>query len=178
MKSKAVLAFAVPVLMLTMPAVAQDSTRADFEEFCKAMRGRWVGEVIWITDWEGLGKKGDKVRCYSDNRVTEDGNAILSKFYGGSGSGTAVYFYDAAAREIKQTVITSGGSTWTTVFHKENEKWVGIEEGSTPDGEKIEGKIAFSVSDNGNKHTFSGSLTIGGKRTDELRDVWVRVSDE
>ena len=37
------------------------STRADFKEFCKAMEGRWIGEVVWVADWPGFGKKGDKV---------------------------------------------------------------------------------------------------------------------
>jgi hypothetical protein len=34
----------------------------------------------------------------------------------------------------------------------------------------------MKISDNGNKHSFSGSTTIDGKPVDDLQDVWVRVS--
>ena len=26
------------------------STKADFKEYCKANLGRWIGEIIWVTD--------------------------------------------------------------------------------------------------------------------------------
>ncbi len=26
------------------------STRTDFNEFCQMMEGRWLGDVIWVTD--------------------------------------------------------------------------------------------------------------------------------
>ena len=41
--SVALLLFAY-LVTTTNPALSQESTRADFEEFCKAMEGRWVGK--------------------------------------------------------------------------------------------------------------------------------------
>ena len=46
------------------------STRADFRKLCKAMEGRWIGEVVWVADWPGFGKKGDKFTGYSDFRIS------------------------------------------------------------------------------------------------------------
>jgi hypothetical protein len=40
--------------------------RQDFDEFCRAFEGRWVGEVTWVADWEAFGKRGDKVEAYPD----------------------------------------------------------------------------------------------------------------
>ena len=45
------------------------STRADFKELCKAIEGRWIGEMVWVADWPGFGKKGDKFTGYSDFRI-------------------------------------------------------------------------------------------------------------
>ena len=178
MKSQAVSAFAILVLMLAPPAVAQESSRADFDELCKAMQGRWVGDVYWITDWPGFGKKGDKVQGYVEIRVIEDGNALLGRFYGGNGSGTWVTTYDAASRMIKDSWVSSGGTTWTKTWYKEDGRWVGVLEGSNADGSKIKAKDILTISENGKKHSYSGATTVGGEAADELRDVWVRVSDK
>ena len=178
MKSKAVSAFAALVLMIATPAVAQESSRADFDELCKAMQGRWVGDVVWTSDWPGLGEKGDKVRAYAEIKIIEDGNALLGRFYGGNGSGTWITAYDAASKNIRENWVTSGGTTWTKTWYKEDGKWVGILEGSNDDGSKIKAKDILTISENGNKHSYSGATTVGGEPADELRDVWVRVSDK
>jgi hypothetical protein len=46
------------------------STRADFKELCKVIEGRWIGEVVWVADWPGFGKKGDKFTDCSDFRIS------------------------------------------------------------------------------------------------------------
>jgi len=43
----------VVVLLSVLPAMAQQATRADFNELAKALVGRWVGDVT-------LGKKARK----------------------------------------------------------------------------------------------------------------------
>ena len=38
------------------------STVKDFEEFSKILEGRWLVDIVFITDWPGLDrKKGDKI---------------------------------------------------------------------------------------------------------------------
>jgi len=175
MKSTAILLLAT---LFTVPAVAQESSKADFEEFCKAMQGRWVGDVVWTNDWPGLGEKGDKVKAYAEIKIIEDGNALLGRFYGGNGSATWLTDYDAASKTIRENWVTSGGTTWTKTWYKEDGKWVGILEASNPDGSKVESKDILTISENGNKHSYSGTSTVEGKAGDERQDVWVRVSDK
>ena len=33
------------------------------------MERRWIGEVVWVADWPGFGKKGDKFTGYSNFRI-------------------------------------------------------------------------------------------------------------
>ena len=152
------------------------STQAEFKEYCDAMQGRWIGKVVWITDWPGFGKKGDTVTAYRDVKLTEDGNALLLKFYVGPGTGTALCCYDAAARQIKFHGITSGGSAFNSIVFKDQGKWRVNVNGSLPDGKKVTGLETHGVSDDGNTHSISGILTIGGQKTDPLQDVWKRVT--
>ena len=178
MKSTTTSMLACFTLLLATPALAQESSRADFDELCVTMQGRWVGNVVWVADWPGFGKKGEKVKCYAEIKVVEDGNALLGRYYGGSGSGTWITFYDAASRKITQTGVGSGGTTRSSVYYKDNGKWIRSVEGSNPDGKKLKGDVTITISEDGNKHTWSGTTTIGGEPNDPLQDVWVRVSDK
>jgi hypothetical protein len=163
--------FASLALLLSTTALAQESSRADFDELCKAMQGRWVGNVVWVADWPGWGKKGEKVKCYVELTVTEDGNALVGRFFGGAGSSTWITVYDAASRKIMETGVSSGGTTRFAVFYKDDGKWIKSIEGSNPDGKKIKGDTTITITDNGNKHTWSGTTTIDGEPNDPLQDV-------
>ena len=164
------------IALSALPAFGQQSTRDDFKEYCQTMVGRWVGDVTWIMDWPGFGKRGDKVTAYSENKIMEDGNALLGRFFGGPGSGTGITVYDAGAKQIRGSGADSGGTTFTSVVSKQNGRWVSVETGSHADGTKYEGKYTVVISDNGNTHTWTGSTKIIGKKADELHDVWRRVS--
>ena len=52
---------AASVAQAAASTVKMQTTRADFQKYCKAMEGRWIGEVVWVADWPGFGKKGEKV---------------------------------------------------------------------------------------------------------------------
>lgn len=164
------------IALTALPAFGQQSTREDFKEFCQAFAGRWLGDVTWIMDWPGFGKRGDKVTAFLENRITEDGNVVVGRFFGGPGSGSSVFAYDAGAKQIRGNGADSGGTVWTAVFSKQNGKWVSAETGSHADGTKYEGKYTVAISDGGNTHTWTGSTKITGKKADELKDVWRRVS--
>ena len=166
------------VTALTFPALGQQSTQADFEEFLQIMEGRYICDVIWIADWPGVGgKKGEKVTGYSDLQVVADGNVLQGTFYGGSGTTTWITVYDAAARQIRFLTGTSGGTMWSGTYHKEGGKWVEAGIGSNPDGSKIEFSNTLTLSDGGRTHNWSGSTTIAGKPVDKLQDVCRRVSE-
>ena len=89
---------------------AHESSREDFREFCETWEGRWTGDVTWVADWPGLGKRGEKVTAYWEGRMAEDGNAMIGKFFGGTGSSTSLVYYDPGVKQIKWLWIESGGA--------------------------------------------------------------------
>ena len=165
------------IALSALPAMAQQATRADFNEFAKVMAGRWVGQVTFIADWPGQGKKGEKVTAYCENRIAKDGNAITTECFGGTGSGVSVIVYDAGAKQIKEMGVDSGGTTFTNIYTKVSAtKWAQTQVGSLADGSKIEGKYEANITENGNTWNWSGPTTIAGKKQDDLHDVWRKVS--
>lgn len=164
------------LLFAALPAFGQQATREDFKEFCQAMAGRWVGDVTWIMDWPGFGKRGDKITGYSEIKLAEDGQIMLSRFLGGPGSSAGTIVYDAGAKQIRWSGGGSGGSTWVAIVYKKDGKWMSKETGSHADGTKYEGLYTIHMSDNGNTQRWTGSTKIPGKKADDLNDLWRRVS--
>jgi hypothetical protein len=170
------LAIALLVANLSAPVFAQESTREDFQDFCRAWEGRWVGNVTWVADLPGFGKKAEQVTAYADCTVAEDGNAMICRYYGGDGSATWIVVYDAGDKQIKSLWVTSGGILAHDTLYKKGDKWIVRGHGSHPDGTKTEATQTVTITDSGNTHTWKGSVTIGGKKADEVHDVWRRVS--
>ena len=153
------------------------STQADFNEFCQVMQGRWIVDVIWIADWPGFGKKGDKVTAYAEWNVQDGGAVLTGRFHCGPGAGTVLVHYDAGVRQIKERVVTSGGTVRDSIVYKRDGKWRLKTTGSNSDGAKIVGNVTITISDEGNTHHRTGSTTIDGKAADPLRDVFHRIGD-
>ncbi|MCP4192696.1 MAG: hypothetical protein P8N76_17735 [Pirellulaceae bacterium] len=166
---------------LTVHAADHDgemqSTRGDFQEYCKTMKGRWIGEVVWVTDWPGFGKKGDKVTGYSDFRTSQNGNVMHGRFNAGRGSGVGMYHYDAGKKQIQGRWISSGGNVWNQVIYKKNGQWHEAETGSTVDGKPIKQSSIRHISDNGKTHRRSGTVQVDGKTVDPLQDTWRHIGD-
>jgi len=117
------------------------------------------------------------VTAYGEWRLTEDGNALISKNFGGTGSGSSILVYDAAAKQIKEMGVDSGGTVWINVYSKVSAtKWAQTTTGGLADGSKLEGKYEAIITENGNRWAWSGTTMIGGKKQDDLRDIWRRVS--
>jgi hypothetical protein len=164
-------------MLITLPALGQDSTRKDFDKLCSDMVGRWVGDVTWITDWPGFGKKGDKVTAYWEGRMSEDGNVLIGKFLGGDGSSTGMIFYDAVAKKIRATTVTSAGSVEEAVCHRDGKNWVQLVQFKLPDGTKGKVKSVGTITDGGKTWTWTMNGKVGDDEIKDQQDVWRRVSD-
>lgn len=168
---------AIAIFTVLAPALfGQDTSKEDFDTFCEALTGRWVGDVKLVADWPGEGKQGDKITGYAEWRPVADGNALSLVYYGGTGSGVALLMYDAGSKTIRWAGVSSGGTLWNRVVYKKGEQWVNKLNGSLPDGKKIVGELVVTVSDDGDTHTWTGQLTVGGEKADPVHDVWRRVS--
>ena len=43
------------------------------------MQGRWISEILWITDWPGFGERVDTSTGYAEYQVAEDGNVLVGE---------------------------------------------------------------------------------------------------
>ena len=159
--------------MFGASSYGQSTSQEDFDEFRELFTGRWIGEVKWVTDWPGLGKKGDTATCYIDVDPIEDGVALIGKFYGGSGSGTVIWFYEAGTKTIRATAVYSGGVIDDIVYNKKDGEWIETVTGTLPDGKKIEG--VSTITFEGKVLRAKGTGTIDGKPRDPRDDKWTKL---
>ncbi|MBC8875588.1 MAG: hypothetical protein H8E44_39680 [Planctomycetes bacterium] len=152
----------------------QTSTRQDFEEYCQIMQGRWVGEITLVTDMPGLGKAGEKLTAYVEDRIIADGNALEGMLYAGKGMAKWIVVWDAGSKQIRALGVSSGGSTLQTVTSKKDGKWVEKRSGSKPDGSPLEINATLTISPDRDTHTWSGT-TFDGVKTEDWCNVWKRV---
>jgi len=170
------LGIALLLTFLASQCSAQETTREDFKKYCEISQGRWGGEVTWVADFPGFGKKGEKVTAYAENWVVEDGSAMIMRFHGGQGSATGIIAYDPRTKRIRSQGVDSAGGFGRSVVSLENGKWVERGRGCLGDGTETTFTSTLTISDNGNTFTFTGPSTVGGKKVDEQHDVWHRLS--
>jgi hypothetical protein len=141
------------------------------------MQGRWISEIIWITDWPGFGKKGDSVTGYEEYQIGQGGKVINGQGYAGPGSMTSLIYYDVGKKQILDHQVSSGGNVWVMVIYKENGEWNYKITGSTGDGKEITGSAIRYISDQGQTHRWIGEMFIDGEELDPLRDSFRRIGD-
>lgn len=159
-------------------AQGDKSTKEDFQEWIQLMKGRWIGDVPLVHDWPGLGKRGERLTAYVEINVIADGDALLGVTYLGQGKGTWMTTWNPNTKQIKETVVISGGIFWENQIIKQGPgKWLQRKlSGSMPDGKKIDGDVTLTVSPDGKTHTWTGDLKIEGTGTDPIRDVYKRLA--
>ena len=156
---------------------SMQSTPEEFKEFSQVMQGRWISEIIWITDWPGFGKKGDSVTGYEEYQIGQGGKVISGRGYAGPGSMTSLIYYDVGKKQILDHQVSSGGNVWVMVIYKENGEWNYKITGSTGDGKEITGSAIRYISDQGQTHRWIGEMFIDGEELDPLRDSFRRIGD-
>ena len=164
------------VVLLAGPAIGQETTREDFKKWCSQIEGRWIGDVTWVTDWPGFGKKGDKVTAYWQGCVSEDGNVMVANFFGGAGSNTGLVYYDSASKRIHYTYVASAGTVFQSTFWPVGDKWIENVDVTLPDGTKGTTKNVLMFTDDGKTLTIHINGKIGNDVIKDQKDVWRRVS--
>ena len=143
------------------------------------MEGRWASNIALVADWPGIGKKGDKMAAYGENRIGPDGQVLYGKQYAGKGTISWVTYYDAGAKRIREPDVTSGGATFVgTVWKQSSDTWRYRAVGSNPDGKRTTADFTIKVSNKGRTHTWSGIVTTEGEEAGHLHDVYHRVSEQ
>ena len=175
--------FCISLISLTAFAADNEQTSdmqsspEEFREFSEAMQGRWMTEIVWITDWPGFGKKGDTVTGYSEWQIGLDGNVVNGREYAGPGSIRSFIYYDEYKKQITEHVVSSGGNVWVHYIYKNNGEWNYKITGSTGDGKEVTGSAIRYISDQGQTHRWIGEMFIEGEDLDPLRDTYRRIGD-
>ncbi|MHB8899641.1 MAG: hypothetical protein ACYC6Y_12915 [Thermoguttaceae bacterium] len=164
------------VTVLSWPAFGQESSQKDFQDYCKALQGRWVGDVTWVADFPGLGQKGEKVTAYWEGRMSEDGSVLVGKFFGGNGSESSMTYFDAVEKKIKATAVDSGGTVTQILIYRKDGKWTQKGQASFRDGTVSKFTSVATISEDGKTWTWEGTGTVGDKPTADQHDVWRRVN--
>ena len=175
MRSVSALAVLVAVLF-ARPVVGQETTREDFKRWCSQLEGRWIGDYTFVTDWPGGGKKGDKVTAYWQGRVCEDGNVMVTNFFGGANSSTGVAYYDEAEKQIHHTYVSSGGTVFQQTLWPDGNNWRNVTDITLPDGTKGSTNRDLVFTNSGNTLTRHINGHVGDDVIKDQKDVWRRVS--
>lgn len=138
--------------------------------------GRWMAEVTWAVDYPGIGKKGEKVTGYNVCRWIVDRTAIECEWLLGETTGKAIYWWDAASKQVKVFGLDSGGNWDEGTISKQGPKLVVASSGSFADGRRVEYKWETTFQDNGNTRINTGATILGGVRN-EFRDTYKRVAN-
>ena len=164
MLSVALLAFCTVEVAVS----GQESTKADFTDYGRAMEGEWLGKITLWGDIPGIGKKGDKMTVRWVLEVTQGGNAIVGNGSDGQGTAAALYYYDVDKKRIKGITVFSGGTVvFSVATKKDGNTWERRNAAVDPDGTKTESLDTLVISDGGSTHTW----TRGGES-----NVWRRVA--
>jgi hypothetical protein len=155
----------------------QESTQEDFTAYCQVLKGRFIAEITWATDWGAFAKKGDKMTAYWEAKLAEDNHLLIGRFLAGKGSDTAFTLYHPSSKQIKTVWVDTNGGVGESVTSRKGCKWVQLWNFTKPDGAKVTMTNTLTVSNNGNTHTWH-RIGEDGNESFESTEVWQRVSDK
>ena len=153
-------------------------TRDDFKEFCAAHVGWWTGEVQSVIGEADVVEKQEKTSTYYWGRTSlgEDGNAMTTRAVGPGSSSRGVFYFDAAAKKIRITDVSSKGVVNQHTIHREGENWIRHTHQTASDGTIREFRSVITWSENGNTVTVVISHKNADGSVKKQANLWHRVS--
>lgn len=151
-------------------------TRSDFKKFCEANVGSWTGKVASVISESTVGKKGEVSTYYLESRLTDGGRVLELKGVGPTTTNRALFYFDAAARKIRATGVSSEGVINQETLHRQSDKtWFRHTLQTATDGTTREFRSTLTFSEKGKTLT----IVINGKNADgsttKQTNVWRRI---
>lgn len=151
-------------------------TRSDFKKFCEANAGSWTGQVASVISEPDVGNKGEAATYYWAARLTNSGKAMELKGVGPNATGRSLFYFDAAARKVRATGISSEGVVNQETLHRQGSNtWFRHTLQTAADGTTSEFRSVLTFSKNGKTLT----IVINGKNADgsatKQTNVWRRI---
>ena len=172
------------LLLITMAATGfshdtrkdTTTTRDDFKAFCAARVGWWPGEVASVIgETSVVGKKENTSTYYWKGSLSEDGNAMSLTGVGPKYSARSLCYFDAAAKKISITSVSSKGVVNQQTIHRDGKDWIRHTLQTSSDGTSREFHSVITLSNKGNTITFVIHVKNKDGKVNKQTNVWHRV---
>lgn len=150
-------------------------TSADFQAYGELIVGEWQGEFVLSGDVPGVGKNGDKLKGRATIVWANDNKGLEVRWKFGPVTGTTITYWDAEARQIRETAFDSAGAVYQGHVAREDGQWVASSVAAYPNGTRRAVIDRLTVADGGKTHVHEGVVHLNGERQPDYRDVWRRV---
>ena len=152
------------------------TTRDDFKAFCAARVGWWTGEVASVIgETSVVGKKENTSTYYWKGSLSEDGNAMSLTGVGPKYSARSLCYFDAAAKKIRITSVSSKGVVNQQTIHRDGKDWIRHTLQTSSDGTSREFHSVITLSNKGNTITFVIHVKNKDGKVNKQTNVWHRV---
>lgn len=172
------------LLLITMAATGfshntrkdTTATRDDFKAFCAANVGWWTGEVASVIgETSVVGKKENTSTYYWKGSISEDGNAMSFAGVGPKHSDRALCYFDAAAKKIRITSVSSKGVVNQQTIHRDGKDWIRHTLQTSSDGTSREFHSVITLSNKGKTITIVIHVKNKDGKVNKQANVWHRV---
>lgn len=154
----------------------QEPANTPLQEYGELVVGRWMGDVTFVVDWPGIGKKGDKIIDHLTLKWTNDRRAIVSESHFAQGCSRSIHVWDPAEKKIRIFSTDSAGAFFSGVIDKSGDKWTWILSGCLADGTPQNGSGTIVFSNEGRKHVLVGDVVVGNEKASFI-DSYTRLDD-
>ncbi|MBA7691334.1 hypothetical protein ES703_99877 [subsurface metagenome] len=138
--------------------------------------GEWTGEGIYAADYPGVGKKGEPFTSTHTCQWTAGEAAVACEGSGSGSTWTALYWWDAGAKQVMYVGVNSGGNYDQGTFAKKGAKLVWESSGYFADGQPVTFKGETIFEDDGDTQIAVGATILDGAPS-EFRDIYRRVTN-
>ena len=162
-------------LLACPSARAQDATRRDFRTYTATLVGSWTGRVTSVITEKDLGAKGDAYEGRWEAHMDQENRVMAARFRGPKSSSQSLCYFDAGAKKIRETTVSSKGFTNQHEIYPDGDKWIRHTRFVSPDGTVSKLRSVVTFSNSGNTITVVINGQVGDRVVKEQKNVWHRV---
>jgi len=146
----------------------------DFQRWCNAHQGLWMGEVTSVIGEDAFGTKKGSYTAYWQFELLEGGRVGSSRFSGNGKSGVGHTYYDPAEQEIVQINISSDGTIARSTITPDGSDWARQTTHTKPDGDQSQLSSNLTIDEGKGNITILISGKVGNEQITGQKNVWHR----
>lgn len=146
----------------------------DFQRWCNAHQGLWMGEVTSVIGEDTFGTKKGSYTAHWQFELLEGGKVGSSRFAGNGKSGIGHTYYDPAEQEIVQVNISSDGTIARSTITPDGNDWARQTTHIKPNGNQSQLSSNLTIDEGKGVISIVISGTVGDDQVTEQKNVWHR----